>query len=98
MRARTSPRCGALSECERSRIIGVMTQLDNSDEIDPFVQEQVPYTNGFLYRPLQYKLSRASRTGEQHSAGTCQCISAADAEKVQVPAKQGKRSVRQYSE
>lgn len=35
-----------------------MTQLDNSDEIDPFVQEQVPYTNGFLYRPLQYKLSR----------------------------------------
>jgi 2-polyprenyl-3-methyl-5-hydroxy-6-metoxy-1,4-benzoquinol methylase len=35
-----------------------MTQLQTSEEIDPFVQEQVPYTNGFLYLPLQFKLPR----------------------------------------
>lgn len=28
------------------------------EEIDPFVQERIPYTNGFLYRPLQFRLSR----------------------------------------
>jgi SAM-dependent methyltransferase len=32
--------------------------MDNPAEIDPSVQEQVPSTNGFLYRPLQFRLSR----------------------------------------
>ena len=28
------------------------------EEVDPFVQERIPYTNDFLYRPSQFRLTR----------------------------------------
>lgn len=39
-------------------IVGTMTQPGRTDEIDPFVQQVVAATCGYLYLPLQHRLTR----------------------------------------
>jgi SAM-dependent methyltransferase len=34
------------------------TMSNVGDDIDPFVQERIPFTNGFLYRAIQFRLTR----------------------------------------
>jgi 2-polyprenyl-3-methyl-5-hydroxy-6-metoxy-1,4-benzoquinol methylase len=36
----------------------IQPRPQHASDIDPYVQEQVPWTNGHLYQPLQYRLRR----------------------------------------
>jgi 2-polyprenyl-3-methyl-5-hydroxy-6-metoxy-1,4-benzoquinol methylase len=62
-----------LSACARNQKgvadNGNATMSEIFDEIDPFVQERIPYTNGFLYRPMQFHLSRYPIPGLRLDSG-----------------------------